>query len=720
MDQQKTIETLNTALRHHRAGELAQAEPLYRQVLAIDPNNADALHLLGVLARQCGRADAAVELIERAIVLFPNSAEYHVHLGEALADLRHIDRAIEQFEIAIRLRPEFAEAHRKLADVHHAQGRFEEAERGYRCALSLQPDDAESMNNLGNLLRKVNRLVEAEEMFRRVIQLRQDMPQPHNNLALVLREMGRLAEAEAECQVVIRMAPNHADIYNNLGNIYVDQRRNDEAEVAYRRAVELNPKSPYSHNNLGTALEHRGRLDDASVEYRRAIELAPQFAEAHSNLANVLRLQALHDDSIAEMRKAVELQPDNALLHSNLLYGLHFHPGIDPEVIRDQHKRWAERHADRLTASARPHENDRSVARRLRIGYVSPDFYEHAVGRLLLPLLEHRDREQFEVISYSGVPTPDRLTDRLRGLADEWHSTIGVSDDALAEMIRTHRIDILIDLTLHSADNRMLTFARKPAPVQVSYLGYPSTTGMTAMDWRLTDHHLDPPGNDALYVEPSLRLARTYWCYQPHADMPEVQPPAMRAGCVTFGCLNNFAKLNDRVLACWARILAAVQNSRLLLHAAEGSHRQRVQRFFESHKIAPDRIEFQGKAPYGEYFAAHHRIDVALDPFPYTGGTTTCDALWMGVPVITLAGRSAVQRGGVSLLASAGLGQWIAGSETDYVALATRAASDLSVLCDLRHTMRQRLTGSPLMQPEIFARDVEQAYRFAWRNWCAR
>nr|MBA2707372.1 hypothetical protein [Gemmatimonadaceae bacterium] len=331
----------------------------------------------------------------------------------------------------------------------------------------------------------------------------------------------------------------------------------------------------------------------------------------------------------------------------------------------------------------------------------------------------NRDREHFEVICYSGVPSPDRLTERMRPLADQWRSTIGVSDDALAQQIRADSIDVLVDLTLHSADNRMLAFARKPAPVQISYLGYPGTTGLAAMDWRLTDPYLDPPQNDALYVEKSLRLPRTYWCYLAPDGVPDVGPlRAWRSGLVTYGCLNNFSKLNDRVLACWARILASVAGSRLLLHAGEGSHRTRVQEMFAAHGVSVERIEFVGKVPYGEYFAAYGRIDVGLDPFPYTGGTTTCDALWMGVPVVTLAGESAVQRGGVSLLTSANLHEWIASDENRYVDLATKAAGDLKAIEKLRGSMRDRLRASVLTDAATFAADVEEAYRFAWKQWC--
>jgi predicted O-linked N-acetylglucosamine transferase (SPINDLY family) len=369
-----------------------------------------------------------------------------------------------------------------------------------------------------------------------------------------------------------------------------------------------------------------------------------------------------------------------------------------------------------------PHLNDRSPQRRLRIGYVSPDFRFHPVGRFLLPLLETHDRGNFEIFCYASVDVPDALTDRCRAYTDAWRDVRDLSDEQLAQVVRRDRIDVLVDLTMHMAQNRLLLFARKPAPVQVTYLAYCGTTGLETMDYRLTDPHLDPPGGDErFYSERSVRLPETYWCYRPTIETPPVNPlPALAAGHVRFGSLNNFCKATPPTLAAWGRLLQAVPVSRLLLSARAGSHRDRVRGLLGEQGVASERVDFVDIQPVAEYFALYQQIDVALDPFPYGGGTTSCDALWMGVPVVSLAGQTAVGRGGLSILTNVGLPDLAARDAGHYVQVAAELAQDLPRLSDLRATLRERMRNSPLMDAPRFARSVEAAYREMWRRWCHR
>jgi protein O-GlcNAc transferase len=368
-----------------------------------------------------------------------------------------------------------------------------------------------------------------------------------------------------------------------------------------------------------------------------------------------------------------------------------------------------------------PHANERDPERRLRIGYVSPDFREHVVGRFLLPLLTSHDKRAVEVFAYAHVPRPDALTESLRACTDSWRSIVGLSDAQAADLIRQDRIDILVDLTMHMDRNRLLVFARKPAPIQATYLAYCASTGLETMDYRLSDPYLDPPGMDeSVYSERTIRLPETYWCYQPASETPEVSPlPALERGYVTFGCLNNFCKVSEPTLAAWAKLLRAVPRSQLLLHAHAGSHRLRVQGFLEHEGLEPARVRFTGIVPLREYFQLYHRIDIALDTFPYGGGTTTCDALWMGVPVVSLVGPTAVGRGGLSILSNVGLPELVGGKEEDYVRIGREWAGDLPRLSHLRSTLRQRMASSPLMDGPHLARNVEAAYRQMWRTWCA-
>jgi predicted O-linked N-acetylglucosamine transferase (SPINDLY family) len=364
--------------------------------------------------------------------------------------------------------------------------------------------------------------------------------------------------------------------------------------------------------------------------------------------------------------------------------------------------------------------HDRDADRRLRIGYVSPDLRDHVVGRFMLPLLANHDHQRFEIFCYADVARADAMTERLRSHADCWRNTAGLSDEQLARAVRDDRIDILIDLTMHMAGSRLLAFARKPAPVQVTYLAYCGTTGLEAMDYRLTDPHLDPPDATDEYVEQSIRLPRTYWCYQPPDDAPEVSslPMTRAGGRVTFGCLNNFSKVSQPTIETWAELLRAIPDARLILHAHAGAHRQRLLTRLGELGIDTGRIEFVGFAPTASYLATYHRIDVALDPFPYAGGTTTCDALWMGVPVVTLAGRTAVGRGGASILTNLGLPELVARSPEEYVQIALALARAPQRLERLRCSMRDRMGRSPITDAPGFACDVESAYRAMWARHC--
>ncbi len=380
-------------------------------------------------------------------------------------------------------------------------------------------------------------------------------------------------------------------------------------------------------------------------------------------------------------------------------------------------------YAEPLREFIQPHTGDRDPRRRLRIGYVSPDFKQHAVGTMALPLLACHNREEFEVSCYAQAREPDAMTERFRGHADHWRSTVGLCDEQLADLIRQDQIDILVDLAGHTAGGRLLVFARKPAPVQMTWLGYPNTTGVCTIDYRITDAHADPPGSGAaLGVEQLVRLPRTNWVYQPpdNAPAPNHRPAA---GAVTFGSFNNFAKVTEPMLVLWARILHAVPGSRLLLKAqglGSQSTRQRVWELLARERIDPARLELRGWEPgHGGHLALYNRVDIALDPFPYHGTTTTCEALWMGVPVITLAGRTHVSRVGVSLLRNMGLEELIAASPENYVALAVELANDLPRLSRLHSTLRKRMEQSPLTDAPSFAREVEAVYRRVWREWCA-
>lgn len=749
-------QALTAALGHHQAGRRAEAQRIYRQILAVDPNQPDALNLLAVLAYQAGNLDTAAQLLERAIVsggsnavlhsnlgmvrqaqgdfegaiaacqravqLRPDFPEAHNNLGISLQSQGRLDEAAACYRRAIELTPAYFEAHNNLANVLHAQNNPREAIRHYREALRLQPDDAGALSNLGITLRDHGDPHEAVEYCRRAVETSPGKAEFHYKLGSVLRKLNRFDEAIACCRQAIALDPDDATAHHTLGSTLLDAGMFEEAQSCLERASQLRPDSADAFNDLGTAFYIQGLLDDAVAAYRQATRLKPEHARAWSNLGIALKEQGDIDAAIASHRRALEINPASCNAHSNLVYAMHLSPKYLAADIYEEQSRWYEQHARHLAESLRPHDNDRSPDRRLRIGYVSPDLREHVVGRFVLPLLESHDHERFEIFCYASVRLPDAMTARCRDHADAWRDVATLSDEQLADTIRHDQIDILVDLAMHTAGNRLLTFARKPAPVQVTYLAYAGATGLRTIDYRLTDPHLDPPESreKASFEEP-LWLPETYWCYRAPPEAPAVGPlPALSAGHVTLGCLNGFGKVSAPALEAFASLLLAIPTAKLLLHAGEGSHRDRVRELFANRGISPDRLSFAGRMSKEAYFRLYNEIDIALDPFPYGGGTTTCDALWMGVPVVSLAGETSVSRAGLSILSNVGLPELVATDCAGYIEAARRLADDLPQLEHLRATLRDRMRVSPLCDAPRFTRHLEAAYRDIWRRWCGQ
>lgn len=521
----------------------------------------------------------------------------------------------------------------------------------------------------------------------------------------------------------IAIQPSAETLHYNRGNSLLHVRRFDESADAYRAALRCNPKFFEAQQNLASALMLAGRTAAAAKAFAAAIDLSPQSAEAHNNFGVTLKDLGRLDEAIASFRRAIELKPEYLDAHSNLLYALHFHPACDAATILAEHRAWAGKFADPFAREAKPFDHDRSPDRRLRIGYVSPDLREHPVGRSVLPILLNRDRDHFDVICYSDGTTADNVTQRLRAAATKWEQINRLSDAALAELVRHDQIDILVDLTLHMNRNRLLAFARRPAPVQATFLAYPATSGVSQIDYRVTDNYLDPRGDTEQFnAEQLVRLQHSFWCYAADGDEPEVNElPALSRGFVTFGSLNNPAKINATVVELWARIVMQTESSRLLLFVNDREPiNEHALNQFAAHGVDRERISFVTKLPRLEYLRRHQEIDIALDPFPYNGHMTSCDALYMGVPVVSLRGATSVARGGVSLLTNLQLTELLADSPEQYVHIATMLANDLPHLSNLRRTLRPRMRQSPLMDGIAFAGDLDRLYRDMWRRWCAR
>jgi protein O-GlcNAc transferase len=612
--------------------------------------------------------------------------------------------------------PNHPDLYVNLANALEAQGRDEEAVAALEAAVGARPNYAEAYHNLGVVLRKLDRTGDAIAAYRKSLAIKPDYSAAMNNLANALSESGQTAEAIEMLQRALAVDPRSAHALCNLGGMLSTLGQTEQAIALLSRAAALDPQFAGAHLNLGKALTKADRLDDAAAACRRAIEMAPEMAEAHASLGLALHRLGELDDAIAAMQTSLRLNPDRPDVHSNLILMLLYHPRYDAAAILSEQKKWNARHA-RAPLPPRPaadgFENPADPERRLRIGYVSGDLCNHTVAQNLLPMFQAHDKSAFEFFFYCNNRR-DAVTEVIEACGDHWRSILDVEDELAADLIRADRIDVLIDLSQHTGRNRLTLFSRQLAPVQIAFGGYPGGTGLTAMNYRISDSDLDSAESQWQYVEETLYLPDSFWLYATNITEPVGELPAAGNGFITFGCLNNFCKINEDVLNVWARILSRLPDSRLVLLGGDASQRRRAEAALKT-----DRIEMIPRQPRKPYMLEFQKLDIGLDTFPYNGHISSLDALWMGVPVVTLVGQRAVSRGGWSLLKNLGLEELAAANEDDYVEIAVRLAGDRQRLAELRRTLRQRLLDSPLTNARRFAANIESLYRTAWRKWCA-
>jgi predicted O-linked N-acetylglucosamine transferase (SPINDLY family) len=657
MSFQNPQEALNLAMTHHQAGRHAQAEELYRQLLQTFPTNTDLIHLLGVVAVDGGRwAEGRVHL-ERAIQLNANVPHYHTNFGTKLVDNQEYALGITHFQQALKLKPECGVTFYNMGRAFMATRQWEDAISAYQNARRARPD----------------------------------FPPCELDLGTVLEGAGRRSEAIAHYRERLRRFPDDIAVANNLGNLLKDSGELDEAIKVYEHAALLDPDHLVVQNNLGLAYKNHGQIE-------KSIALLIETTEKHPGLAS---------------------------LRSNLILTLLYDLTDDISALLRQQRLWNQHHSEPLHSQRRPHLNTSDEKRRLKIGYVSADLRDHVAGRALLPVLTHHDRTRFEVVCYCLNPH-DAMTSSYKSQADLWRDVGQLTDGKLAAAIQDDQIDLLIDLGLHTSENRLVTFALKPAPIQISWIGYPGSSGVDAIDYRLTDAFLEPPGGEpCVSQEKPFALPNLWQCYVAPEGAAEVSDlPAQRNGYVTFGSFNNFCKITPHILESWAQILSAVPGSHLVLLNNPGSHRAHTREFMHQKGIAPERIEFIDYEPttptshQGNFLKRYHQIDIALDTFPYNGMTTTFDALWMGVPVVSLIGQTSVGRAGLSILSNLGLPEFATDSVGAYVRQAIETAQDLPHLAKLRQELRPRMAASPLCDALSLTHDLEAAYLTMWKDWC--
>jgi protein O-GlcNAc transferase len=717
-------EAIGIALQHQRAGEFEEAEGIYRQILAAFPDQQDAHHLLGAALFARKQYNEAAAEVERSIELAPAQTSFRLTLGLIYQAARRYKDALRVYDELLAIAPDIADAHNHRGVALSVEGRHEEAAAAFKRALTLVPGNPMTQGNLGIALSHVGQFEEAIWMLRTAAAQLPNNVNFQVSLASALYFTRQSEAAVAACREAIRLAPERGDAHLTLSTALNALGRYEEALPPAQRAHALLPEVMESALNLGNTLRNLGWADESIAAYRDGLAKVPQSAMLHNSLGNILKDTGALDEALAEYRLGLQIDPKPSM-YSNYLYTLQYHPTIDAGVAFQEHREFDRRFAAPLFAQSKPHTNDADPKRRIRIGYLSADFRSHALGHYLTPLFDHHDHAAFDLFCYSDVVTEDATTFRLREHSDHWKSTWGLSDEQVAAAVRADGVDILIDLHQHMGGNRTLVYARKPAPVQIGFAGYPGTTGLSMIDYRLTDRHLEPPdGFPVPSSETPILLPDTFWCYEGRqAHIPVSPLPANANGYVTFCSFNNFCKVNEPTLALWARVLRAVANSRLMVLAPEGAHRERASAYMEKQGVATERVSFVGWQKRGAYFELYHRVDIGLDTFPYNGHTTSLDSFFMGVPVITLAGPeggSPVARAGWSQLVNLQLTELAAHSQEEFVAIARALALDLPRLAELRNTLRTRMKASPLMDGARFARNVEAAYRMAWERWCTK
>jgi predicted O-linked N-acetylglucosamine transferase (SPINDLY family) len=699
-----------------RRGDLAQAEDLFRQVLGGDPDSAEALVNFSSLLLDVGRALEAEEMLRPRIEAGTTVPEAWINYGRALQELGRLPEALEALQRAVALAPASPVAHMHLGIGLELTGDVAAAERSLYEAVALDPANADVRFALGNILKASGALAEAESQYIEALANDSGMTAAWVNYGLLLNETGRSEQAVVALQKSVELDPGSAEAHLNLGLVQLHREQCGPAVDGFTRALELKPDLLEARVNLAAVHLQAGQLSEAERNCRRGLAVAPDHAGLLNNLAVVLQQQGRIEEAIGVERRLITLEPGKAAYWNNLLFSSNYSETVGATALFEDHVAFGLCFPPRRDGSSLRASRTGGDRRRIRIGYVSPDFRNHVVAYFFEPVLDHHDRKRFEVLCYYNERQVDATTRRLRASADLWRDIAAMDDDAVERLMLDDELDVMVDLAGHTANNRLAVLARRVAPVQVNWLGYPNTTGLPAMDWRITDARADPaPEADALHTERLYRMPEVFLNWRPHPDTPDVVPaPCLSAGHVTFCSFNNFAKISDHVLGLWARILAQLPDARLMmktLSLTDASVQEGARRRLAQAGCDLSRVIFSPTVPsIAGHLGTYARADIALDTHPYNGTTTTCEALTMGVPVITLAGDRHAARVGVSLLECIGAGELVARSDQEYVDKAVALARDPQRIAAWRGSLRDRVLASPLADGTRFARDLEAAF----------
>lgn len=694
----------------------------YRSALQLAPYDAEAHNGLGQTLEALKQHDAALASYRSAIAWKPQLAAAHANLGRALLTQDKTDEAVLSYRKTVQLLPDDANSFSHLALALQAAGQHEEADAMHRRAIALAPDSAIALFFYGNFLKDEKRHQDAIQTYRQAVTLDPSDVAVYNALGMALQADGQLDEAIVAYRQILDIDASSAIAFCNIGSVQQAQKLMSQAKENYLRALEIESGFSGAHFNLGSCLMELGELEDAILSYTRALEIEPSYREAHVNMSAALSNLGRIDAAIEQCRKALNINPEWETVHSNMLFLLAHSHATDAAEVFAEHLRFGQQFEAPLMGDWPRHANARDPERRLRIGFLSADFNNHALAHFVIPVMEHLARSpRLELFAYYNSPLDDFVTERVRGLMRTWRHVVKLTQEDLAQQIMDDGIDIMIDLSGHTGNNRMLALARKPAPVQVSWAGYPMTTGLQAVDYYLTDRYFSPPGMlDHHFTEKLVCLPACAPFLPSHEAPPISQAPAYTNHYITFGSFNRANKLSRAVIARWSKLLRAVPDSRMLLGAMSGDYiRDKLIAWFGDEGIAADRLSFHSRTTTHNYLSLHRLVDVCLDTFPYTGGTTTFHAAWMGVPTLTMTGATLPSRAGAAILEQMGLTAFVAIDEEDFVGKGKFIADNLLFLATLRLGMRKRLADSPMGQPALIASGMENGLRTMWQRWCA-
>jgi protein O-GlcNAc transferase len=694
-------------------GLIDEAEKKAAQALKISPQSPEVMIGLAKVFLKKELYSDAGDLCQQAVRLDKNYAEGFAVLAESLQKQGNNKDALSRIRKACDLEPDSVEYHVRHAQLLELSYRFLDALAAYAKASRINPAVGFVWASQGKLLVGLKRYTEAIESFEKALGLPGATGELHFQYGIALHMSNRFSEAMVQYDKALDMGFECAALHCNRGVIFKDLRAGAHAIRSFYMAVKLEPRNTAYLSNLGAAALEIGLHTEALECFEKAIEQNPSISTAWNNIGNLLKDRAKGKDALWRYERAMQLKPDDLDAPNNYLLCHMYIPDMDAKHVFAEHKKWGVGMSKRFPAAFK--FKPRVPGSKIRVGFLSADLCHHPVAHFIEPLFREYDREHFQFIGYGDQRKKDDFSFRFASMLNEWSDTCSLSHEALAKKIYKDGIDILFEMSGHTAYNRLAVFAQKPAPIQCSFLGYPGSTGLRTIEYRITDAFADPLGEtDHLHTEKLIRLDGCAWCYEPDSDAPDVQPPPFKSkGYVTFGCFNNMAKLNDELFDAWAEILQKIPGSHLRLKArtlTDSPFRKELAQRFNRAGIAEDRLDFFGHTQgIGDHLSHYHSVDIALDSFPYHGTTTTCEAMWMGCPVITQAGEAHVSRVGVSLLSAVGLEDFICKNREEYIAKAVSLATSPGLLVELRCGMRERLQASPLMNATAYTRSFERA-----------